>query len=93
MAGAALPSREMVAAAAQLGFPPRPGIRFYPTDQELVGWFLRSKVLGHAGLHIHFIPVVNAYKFEPQELPGTHARTPAHEYNLELPGIFAPLYK
>ncbi|KAF7004956.1 hypothetical protein CFC21_020115 [Triticum aestivum] len=67
--GAALPSREMVAAAAQLGFPPRPGIRFYPTDQELVGWLLRSKVLGHAGLHIDFIPVVNAYKFEPQELP------------------------
>jgi hypothetical protein len=74
MAGATLPSKEMVAAAAELGCSLRPGFRFHPTEQELVGWFLRSKVLGHAGLHVHFIPEVNVYRFEPHQLPGTYAR-------------------
>ncbi|XP_044983747.1 NAC domain containing protein 52-like [Hordeum vulgare subsp. vulgare] len=80
VAGAAFPSTETVVAAAQLGFSlrprPRPGFRFHPTDQELVGCLLRRKVLGHQGLHIDidididFVPVVNVYKFEPQDLPG-----------------------
>ncbi|KAE8778382.1 NAC domain-containing protein 78 [Hordeum vulgare] len=79
VAGAAFPSTETVVAAAQLGFSlrprPRPGFRFHPTDQELVGCLLRRKVLGHQGLHIDidididFVPVVNVYKFEPQDLP------------------------
>ncbi|KAF7019686.1 hypothetical protein CFC21_032849 [Triticum aestivum] len=44
----------------------RPGFRFHPTDQELVGFFLRRKVLlGHGG----FIPEVDLYKFEPHHLP------------------------
>lgn len=46
----------------------RPGFRFHPTDQELVGFFLRRKVLlGHGG---SFIPEVDLYKFEPHQLPG-----------------------
>ncbi|KAM3405693.1 hypothetical protein ACQJBY_008293 [Aegilops geniculata] len=44
----------------------RPGFKFHPTDQELVGFFLRRKVLlGHGG----FIPEVDLYKFEPHHLP------------------------
>ncbi|XP_037471677.1 NAC domain containing protein 52-like [Triticum dicoccoides] len=46
----------------------RPGFRFHPTDQELVRFFLRRKILlGHGG----FIPEVDLYKFEPQDVPGT----------------------
>ncbi|KAM3405612.1 hypothetical protein ACQJBY_008236 [Aegilops geniculata] len=45
----------------------RPGFRFHPTDQELVGFYLRRKVLGHDG---GFIPEVDLYKLEPHQLPG-----------------------
>ena len=55
-----------------------PGFRFHPTDQELVGFFLRRKVLlGHGG----FIPEVDLYKFEPDELPGIYAPTVVQFYS------------
>ncbi|XP_037472451.1 NAC domain-containing protein 89-like [Triticum dicoccoides] len=45
----------------------RPGFRFHPTDQELVSFYLRRKVLGHGGC---FIPEVDLYKLQPHHLPG-----------------------
>ncbi|XP_044318117.1 NAC domain-containing protein 86-like [Triticum aestivum] len=44
----------------------RPGFRFHPTDQELVSFYLRRKVLGHGGC---FIPEVDLYKLQPHHLP------------------------
>ncbi|XP_037482642.1 NAC domain containing protein 52-like [Triticum dicoccoides] len=46
---------------------PLPGFRFHPTDQELVSFYLRRKVLGHDG---GFIPEVDLYKLQPHHLPG-----------------------
>ncbi|KAM3405609.1 hypothetical protein ACQJBY_008233 [Aegilops geniculata] len=49
---------------------PLPGFRFHPTDQELVNWFLKRKLLGlPIDFDFDFIPVVDVYRFEPDQLP------------------------
>ncbi|KAJ8512386.1 hypothetical protein OPV22_002820 [Ensete ventricosum] len=45
-----------------------PGFRFHPTDEELVGYYLRRKINGH-NLELEIIPEVDLYKCEPWELP------------------------
>ncbi|XP_020094856.1 NAC domain-containing protein 86-like [Ananas comosus] len=45
-----------------------PGFRFHPTDDELVGYYLKRKVDG-VKIELDVIPVVDLYKFEPWELP------------------------
>ncbi|XP_044329534.1 NAC domain-containing protein 71-like [Triticum aestivum] len=45
-----------------------PGYRFHPTDHELVNWFLKRKLLG-LPIDLDFIPVVDVYRFEPDQLP------------------------
>lgn len=47
-----------------------PGFRFHPTDEELVGYYLKRKIDGHE-FELEVIPVVDLYKFDPWELPGT----------------------
>ena len=47
-----------------------PGFRFHPTDAELVGYYLKRKVDGQE-IELEVIPVVDLYKFDPWELPGT----------------------
>lgn len=47
-----------------------PGFRFHPTDEELVGYYLKRKTEGR-GFELEVIPVVDLYKFDPWELPGT----------------------
>ncbi|RWW05174.1 hypothetical protein GW17_00031571 [Ensete ventricosum] len=47
-----------------------PGFRFHPTDEELVGYYLRRKINGH-NLELEIIPEVDLYKCEPWELPGS----------------------
>ncbi|KAJ1435805.1 NAC domain [Sesbania bispinosa] len=45
-----------------------PGFRFHPTDEELVGFYLKRKVTGRP-FHIDPIAVIEIYKFEPWDLP------------------------
>ncbi|PSS11618.1 NAC domain-containing protein [Actinidia chinensis var. chinensis] len=45
-----------------------PGFRFHPTDEELVGYYLKRKVEGLA-IELEVIPVIDLYKFDPWELP------------------------
>ncbi|XP_008786297.2 NAC domain-containing protein 71 [Phoenix dactylifera] len=45
-----------------------PGFRFHPTDDELVGYYLKRKVEG-LKIELEVIPVIDLYKFEPWELP------------------------
>jgi No apical meristem (NAM) protein len=47
-----------------------PGFRFHPTDHELVGYYLKRKVDG-LKIELEVIPVVDLYKFDPWDLPGT----------------------
>lgn len=45
-----------------------PGFRFHPTDEELVGFYLRWKIQGRA-LPIELIKQVDIYKYDPWDLP------------------------
>lgn len=45
-----------------------PGFRFHPTDQELVGFYLRRKV-DKKPLNIDLIKQIDIYKYDPWDLP------------------------
>lgn len=47
-----------------------PGFRFHPTDEELILYYLKRKVMGK---RFQFMPIseVELYKFAPWDLPGT----------------------
>nr|XP_043627536.1 NAC domain-containing protein 71-like [Erigeron canadensis] len=45
-----------------------PGFRFHPTDEELIGYYLKRKVEG-LQFELEVIPVIELYKFDPWELP------------------------
>lgn len=48
-----------------------PGYRFYPTEEELVSFYLHNKLQGQR-LEMHrIIPVVSIYDIEPWHLPST----------------------
>ena len=47
---------------------PLPGFRFHPTDEELVGFYLRRK-LDEKPLCIELIKQIDIYKFDPWDLP------------------------
>jgi hypothetical protein len=46
-----------------------PGFRFHPTDEELIGYYLKRKVEG-LEIELEVIPVIDFNKFDPWELPG-----------------------
>ncbi|KAK8658000.1 hypothetical protein V6N13_036216 [Hibiscus sabdariffa] len=45
-----------------------PGFRFHPTDEELVGYYLKRKTQG-LDFELELIPVIDLYKFDPWDLP------------------------
>lgn len=45
-----------------------PGFRFHPTDEELVGFYLKRKIQ-HRALPIELIKQVDIYKYDPWDLP------------------------
>ncbi|GMJ10687.1 NAC domain containing protein 61 [Hibiscus trionum] len=45
------------------------GFRFFPTEEELVSFYLRNQVDGMRGDMHHVIPVLNIYDVEPWDLP------------------------
>ncbi|KAL1205414.1 putative NAC domain-containing protein 94 [Cardamine amara subsp. amara] len=45
-----------------------PGFRFHPTDEELVSFYLKQKVL-HKSLPFELIKKVDIYKYDPWDLP------------------------
>ncbi|KAM0821575.1 hypothetical protein ACQ4PT_072095 [Festuca glaucescens] len=47
-----------------------PGFRFYPTEDELLGFYLRRHLAGTTGPYVHrVIPVVDVYNHHPSHLP------------------------
>jgi hypothetical protein len=46
-----------------------PGFRFHPTDEELVDYYLRKKVLSKK-IDLDVIKDVDLYKIEPWDLQG-----------------------
>ncbi|TVU27652.1 hypothetical protein EJB05_19148 [Eragrostis curvula] len=55
-------------AAAAAEVPLAPGFRFHPTDEELVSYYLRRRILGRR-LRVDAIAEVDLYRLEPWELP------------------------
>ncbi|KAF2302239.1 hypothetical protein GH714_033844 [Hevea brasiliensis] len=47
---------------------PLPGFRFHPTDEELVGFYLRRKV-ENKPIALQLIKHIDIYKYDPWELP------------------------
>ncbi|KAL6567637.1 hypothetical protein OROGR_001305 [Orobanche gracilis] len=47
---------------------PLPGFRFHPTDEELVGFYLRRKV-ENKPINIELIKQADIYKYDPWDLP------------------------
>lgn len=45
-----------------------PGFRFHPTDEELVGFYLKRKIQ-QKPLSIELIKQLDIYKFDPWDLP------------------------
>ncbi|KAI6696463.1 hypothetical protein NL676_016582 [Syzygium grande] len=67
-----------------------PGFRFFPTEEELVSFYLRSKLEGTRqallGLFHRVIPVLDIYEFNPSDLPrrapnGVKTEWKMNEYN------------
>lgn len=56
-----------------------PGFRFHPTDEELVGFYLRRKVEGKQ-LSVELIKQLDIYKYEPWDLPKASASTGDKEW-------------
>lgn len=48
-----------------------PGFRFHPTEEELLDFYLRSRVEGKK-LELEIITTVNLYRHDPWELPGNY---------------------
>lgn len=47
-----------------------PGYRFYPTEEELISFYLHNMLEGDNEYKIRtVIPVVNIYDYNPSELP------------------------
>ena len=54
-----------------------PGFRFYPTDEELVGFYLRRKIQQRP-LAIEPIEQIGMYKYDPWDLPSKMNKTHAY---------------
>lgn len=49
-----------------------PGFRFHPTDEELIGFYLRRKV-DKKPISIELIKQIDIYKHDPWDLPSTNS--------------------
>lgn len=47
-----------------------PGFRFHPTDEELVGYYLRKKIASQK-IDLDVIRDIDLYRIEPWDLQGT----------------------
>lgn len=63
-----------------------PGFRFHPTDEELVGFYLKRKVQ-QKPLSIELIKQLDIYKYDPWDLPSKYLAS-----SLLLP-LFPPVNK
>lgn len=59
-----------------------PGFRFHPTDEELVDYYLRKKVLRRIDLDV--IKDVDLYKIEPWDLQGIYSSTQNRKRDVNL---------
>ena len=69
-----------------------PGFRFYPTEEELLDFYLKKTV--HDDHQLNFdriIPTLDLYRYDPWELPGTVLTLrffPGFKVNMNFQRIF-----
>jgi hypothetical protein len=61
-----------------------PGFRFHPTDEELVGFYLKRKIQ-QKSLPIELIKQVDIYKYDPWDLPKELASSGEKEWYFYCP--------
>lgn len=49
-----------------------PGFRFYPTEEELITFYLHNKFYNQRSELDRVIPSIDIYNFEPSQLPGIY---------------------
>jgi len=54
-----------------------PGFRFHPTDEELVGYYLRKKVASRK-IDLDVIKEIDLYRIEPWDLQGMYIYAHIH---------------
>lgn len=56
-----------------MDYPRAPGFRFYPTEEELVSFYLQKKLLDPNRQDLDsVIPLLDIYEFSPWDLPSTY---------------------
>ncbi|PQQ05696.1 NAC domain-containing protein 60 [Prunus yedoensis var. nudiflora] len=55
-----------------------PGIKFSPTDKELVSFYLKNKIAGEDSEFSNIIPEINLREHEPRDLPEFFFNEPAY---------------
>lgn len=68
-----------------------PGFRFHPTDEELITFYLASKVFKGTFCGVE-IAEVDLNRCEPWELPGTHLYHSPHVSHLMQHNIYIYIY-
>ena len=53
-----------------------PGFRFYPTEEELISFYLRHQLNGQLLEKHRVIPLLNIYDSEPWDLPSNYSLSP-----------------
>ena len=69
-----------------------PGFRFHPTDEELVGFYLRRKV-ERKRIGIELIKQIDIYKYDPWDLPSKMCSFTCLSRYVPASPIKAQLYK
>ncbi|CAN6480877.1 unnamed protein product [Victoria cruziana] len=61
-----------------------PGFRFHPTEEELLGYYLKRMALGKS-LHFDIIGTLDLYAYDPWELPGEAKMRAEREWYFFVP--------
>ncbi|XP_021822626.1 protein NTM1-like 9 isoform X1 [Prunus avium] len=70
-----------------------PGFRFYPTEEVLVGYYLKKKIEGKDSNFRHIIPEIDVCKHEPCDVPAFFEEPDFPDHEMEWFFFSQPDYK
>ncbi|KAH0980021.1 hypothetical protein GBA52_007198 [Prunus armeniaca] len=70
-----------------------PGFRFYPTEEVLVGYYLKKKIEGKDSNFSHIIPEIDVCKHEPCDVPAFFEEPDFPDHEMEWFFFSQPDYK
>jgi len=72
-----------------------PGFRFYPTEEELLGFYLKKRIQAcHPQIFDKIIPTLDLYQYDPWELPGAlnSLLLPLFEFKIKIFRQYSLIY-